>query len=151
MVRRNFPPYCRGTLEGMDTRTFRIQLGYWAGAFGCALMLIHNALLFSRAMTRPEFFGSSAYLFMVGHFFILLWIILLLWGARKPLERRSLLLMTFFPLIVNAILKGVEAYRLNWTSISLIFQFVLNLFLAVLVAIVYVETKPYHPKWWPNR
>ncbi len=90
----------------MDNRILWLRIAFWAGAIADAVMVVAmlvpelNRIL---VLNRVEVFDfSDAYRFAMVYGASLMagWTVLLLWADRKPLERRGVLLITVFPVIV---------------------------------------------------
>ncbi len=70
-----------------------LRVGYWVGAVADAVATV--SLLIPSRTAETEFryaMGMAAAL-------MLAWTVLLIWGDRRPVERRGVLLLTLFPLI----------------------------------------------------
>ncbi len=82
-----------------------LRIAYWTGAIIDALACIPllNADVWAALNRVPDFHADWAFrysqafacVFMAG------WTILLIWADRKPLERRGVLLITVFPVVVG--------------------------------------------------
>jgi hypothetical protein len=89
----------------MNTRVLWLRISYWTGAIIDALVLI--------PMLSPKAFALSNHIanfnpgwdfrhaMAFGAALMAGWTVLLLWADRKPLERRGVLLITVFPVIVG--------------------------------------------------
>jgi hypothetical protein len=95
----------------MKSKEFWIKLSCWVGAVVdafAALMLMVPALdAWMTGMTAVD--GSAMYNVPAATAAALMWgwTILLIWAARKPLERHGVLAITLFP-----VLSGLAGYRL---------------------------------------
>ena len=87
-----------------------LRVSYWAGAiadaFAAAIMLFPE--LGSVLYGRTDFTPTEDYRYAMGLGASLMvgWTVLLLWADRKPVERRGILLLTVFPVIVGLALAG---------------------------------------------
>lgn len=89
----------------MDNRIRWLRIAYWTGAIIDALAFIPlvNSDVWAALNQVPNFHAdwdfrysqAFAAAFMAG------WTILLIWADRNPLERRGILLITVFPVIVG--------------------------------------------------
>ncbi|MCK4565755.1 MAG: hypothetical protein KAU48_00460, partial [Candidatus Thorarchaeota archaeon] len=88
-----------------------LRLSYWFGAVIDAIVGV--SMIFPDVFAMMEGFSTFTpgpdYTFAMGLGAPLMfgWTILLLWGDRKPVERREILLITVFPVII-----GIYANRL---------------------------------------
>ena len=88
-----------------------LRISYWVGAILDGLMVIPLVLpALGRAIFRlpdlnitPEF----NYISYIGASLMLGWTILLIWADRKPLERKGVLLITVFPVVVGLVFSGI--------------------------------------------
>jgi hypothetical protein len=93
----------RTTLEDRANRWLRAAC--WIGAItdagAAAQMLFPRVFVF--AYQPSDFRGGADYQFAMGMGASLMlgWTVLLLWAARRPLERRGVLLITVVPVIVG--------------------------------------------------
>lgn len=88
-----------------------LRLSYWIGAIVDAIVGV--AMIFPAVFSAMEgitsFTPGPDYTFAMGMGASLMfgWVVLLLWGDRKPVERKGILLITIFPVIT-----GIYANRL---------------------------------------
>ena len=70
-----------------------LRVSYWVGAVADAVAAVSLAI--------PSRTGETEFRYAMGvaAALMLAWTVLLLWGDRKPVERRGVLLLTMFPLI----------------------------------------------------
>ncbi len=84
-----------------------LRTSYWAGALADAVTGI--LILIPSRMGETEFrypMGLAAAL-MFG------WTVLLIWADRRPVERKGILLITVFPVIVGLMLSGIWAVAIG--------------------------------------
>lgn len=90
-----------------------LRICCWLGAVFDGLMAIPmmvpqiGGYLFGIARFNPS--RDYRYAMMIGVSLMLGWSVLLFWGAQKPLERKGILLITAFPVLVGLILSGLYA------------------------------------------
>lgn len=90
-----------------------LRISYWAGAIADALAAA--VMLFpevgSLVYGRTDFVPTADYRYAMGlgGSLMLGWTLLLLWADRKPVERRGVLLLTVFPVIVGLASAGAYA------------------------------------------
>jgi len=88
-----------------------LRISYWAGAVLDALTAIPllfpsvGVALFGLAgyIPTPEF----NYVSYIGASLMIGWTVLLVWADRKPLERKGILLITVFPVIIGLAVSGI--------------------------------------------
>jgi hypothetical protein len=90
-----------------------LRASYWVGATFDALVLI--------AMLSPQIGGvvfgipnfnpgnDYKYAMSVAASLMVGWVFLLVWADRKPVERKGVLLLTIFPVLVGLIFSGIYA------------------------------------------
>jgi hypothetical protein len=80
-----------------------LRLSYWVGAIADAVATV--------AILIPARMGESDFRYPMGLAAALMfaWTVLLIWGDRKPVERRGILLLTVFPLIPGLMASGIAA------------------------------------------
>lgn len=104
-----------------ETKTIKLlRISYWTGAIFDALVLLPMLLprIASTAFGIPGFNPGADYKYAmyIAVSLMLGWIFLLLWADRKPVERRGVLLLTIFPVLVGLVISGILA--VNSTLIS---------------------------------
>jgi hypothetical protein len=89
-----------------------LRLSYWIGIIIDGLVAIEMVFSFLLGNNSP-FVGISAsihggleyqYAEGIGATFMIAWTILIYWADRSPVERRGILLLTVFPVVVGIIL-----------------------------------------------
>jgi hypothetical protein len=90
----------------MDKKHF-IRGVYWYGAVLDGVVGIFMVIsMFTKTSIIPYSSTSKEYQFAIGYAAALMfgWTVLLFWGGLKPIERKNVLLMTIFPVVVGLIL-----------------------------------------------
>ena len=89
-----------------------LRISYWTGAIADFLMVI--------LFLVPERMGESEYRYSMGLAASLMmgWTFLLIWADRKPVERKGVLLLTIFPVIIGLIIANLYAVGLGFFPIS---------------------------------
>lgn len=101
----------------MTTSVRWLRISYWTGAIADAVAAV--IMLFPKlggaVYGRADFVPGEDYQYAMalGASLMLGWSMLLLWADRKPVERRGVLLLTVFPVIVGLALAGVYAVTAN--------------------------------------
>jgi hypothetical protein len=94
-----------------------LRISYWAGAIFDAFVIIPmlSPKVASVAFGIPNFNPGNdwGYAMRVGASLMLGWVCLLLWADRKPVERKGVLLLTIFPVLVSLIYSGFYAVTTN--------------------------------------
>ena len=78
-----------------------LRISYWSGAIADAL--IGFLMLVPSRMGETEFRYSMGLAATIAFG----WTVLLIWADRKPLERKGILLITIFPVIVGLMTSGI--------------------------------------------
>ncbi len=124
-----------------------LRVSYWAGAIADALaaaaMLVPE--LGGALYGRTDFVPTEDYRYAMGLGGSLMvgWTMLLLWADRKPVERRGVLLLTVFPVIVGLALAGVYAVTSNLVPIAnMIPTWVVQAGLVLLMSFSYWRSRP---------
>ncbi len=99
-----------------------LRVSYWAGAIFDALVIIPmlSPQVASAAFGIPNFNPGNdyGYAMYIAAALMLGWVSLLLWTDRKPVERRGVLLLTIFPVVIGLIISGVYAVTSNLIPID---------------------------------
>lgn len=80
-----------------------LRMSYWLGAVADAVATV--------SLLLPSRTGETEFRYAMGMAaaLMLAWTVLLIWGDRKPVARRGVLLLTVFPLIPALFASGVYA------------------------------------------
>ena len=106
----------------MKNPTTLLRISYWLGAIVDGFMVI--PMLSPRvggALFGIEDFDPGdeyRYAMMIGASLMLGWTVLLLWAGRRPLERKGILLITVFPVIIGLALAGVFAVKVGMIGVE---------------------------------
>jgi len=93
---------------------------YWIGAVIDGFMVVpmlHPSV--AGSMFGIENFNPGAdyqYAMMIGASLMLGWTGLLIWADRKPIERKGVLLLTMFPVVVGLIMSGAHAVAMGFIA-----------------------------------
>ncbi|MFW9903269.1 MAG: hypothetical protein ACFFFH_02975 [Candidatus Thorarchaeota archaeon] len=126
-----------------DQKLKMIRFMYWLGAVMDGLFAIDMTIITLLGTSTPlltEFFthpslvvdGGLPYRYAIGLGAALMWgwTFLLIWADRKPIERRGILLITFFPVVVGIFLTTIWAILIRMAAPS---DFILRLLLMLFV------------------
>jgi hypothetical protein len=106
----------------MKNRTYLLRVSYWTGAVLDGFMVI--PMLFPKIggvlFGIPSFYPSVEYKYAMGVGASLMagWTILLIWADRKPIERKGVLLITVFPVLLGLVFAGIYAVIQNFIPIE---------------------------------
>ncbi len=99
-----------------------LRVSYWTGAIFDALLLIPmlSTKVLSAVFGIQDFLPGSDFIYAVYVAASLMagWVSLLIWADRKPVERRFILLLTIFPVLVCLIISGIFAVISGFISLS---------------------------------
>ncbi|MBU1174271.1 MAG: hypothetical protein KKH72_02630 [Alphaproteobacteria bacterium] len=90
----------------MNSKIVWLRIAYWAGAIADAVMVVAmmvpelNRILVLNEATEFEFTAAYQFAMVFGASLMAGWTVLLIWADRKPVERRGVLLITVFPVII---------------------------------------------------
>ncbi|MCP4581631.1 MAG: hypothetical protein GY839_08410 [candidate division Zixibacteria bacterium] len=105
----------------MDKDVFWLRISFWVGAISDAVvgMAMLCPWLIGKAYGLDNFNPGSEYMYAMGMGAALMfgWTVLLIWADRKPLQRKGILIITVFPVIIG--LMAAEAYAVKSGFISL--------------------------------
>ena len=110
----------------MKTAIILLRFCYWLGAILDARAAINLTVLHFREMPAGILAQQTSHslglqaLWASGDASALMWgwTALLIWADRKPLERRSVLLLTAFPVILLLIVQRIQLWRGGWVDFS---------------------------------
>lgn len=120
----------------MNNQIRWLRISYWAGALADGLAFLR--LLFAEVM--PDASADMGYNMGVkwGAALMLGWTFLLIWADRKPLERKGVLLLTIFPVIVGLMATSIVTYAAGFATVgTLVLNLVVETALIVLLAFSY--------------
>ena len=80
------------------------------------------------------------------------WSCLLIWADRKPVERRGVLLITIFPVLLGLAMSGLFAVESHFITISAVIPtWTVQGLLAILFGGSYLNARYLGARWWPQR
>lgn len=90
-----------------------LRISYWAGALIDVLAAVQMLVpgIFAATNQLTDFDPPFAYRYAMGMGASLMlgWTVLLVWASRRPVERKVILLITIFPVIVGMVLNEIGA------------------------------------------
>jgi hypothetical protein len=103
----------------MKNKILWLRIGYWWGIIADAVMAI--LMLLPKPFTRfmnvnvdPD--TGLGYGLRFGAPLMIGWTVLLLWADRKPMERKDILLVTAYPVVMGYIILNVYSIAAGFTS-----------------------------------
>jgi len=146
LMNRSFPSIFG---RRMDRRIFWLRASYWTGAIAVVVaalqMIIPGLSPFQGKADSPDS------LYMAGSL-LLGWSLLLIWGGRRPKERRGVLLLTLCPVLTAWV--AAEIYAVVFTGLSFTARlpfWILQGGLSLLFTFTYFQARRIYPKWWSQR
>jgi hypothetical protein len=132
-----------------------IRLVYWLGAIMDGLFAVDMTVialfgtstpLLTDSFTRISFIadGGLTYRYAMGIGAALMWgwTVLLIWAERKPLERRGVLIITLFPVIIGIFITNIVTIMNELVTIQeFLFRLVIQICLMTLFLISYLGAK----------
>ncbi len=129
----------------MNSEISLLRFCYWLGAILDAIVGL--------AMVYPPFFAlmegftsfdpGSDYLFAMGMGAPLMfgWTVLLLWADRKPVERKDVLLITVFPVVVGILLNRVNGLFTGFVNLEgSMISIIMPIFLICVLTTAYLNS-----------
>ena len=109
-------------MDSIQKKIHYIRFCYWIGAiidglvaFDMFLYIIFGSPLY---MTSPPPSEETQYILTSGATLMIGWTFILIWGDRKPIQRRGLLLLTVFPVVVLFLIFDITLFLMGnkWIS-----------------------------------
>ena len=132
----------------MNFRIIFVRFCYWLGAVLDTLMAIDMTLymVFNTHVYLELLYPSDQAKLALRHGTGLMigWTILLIWGDQKPIERKDLLLMTAFPVIIMGMIYDLLLFSAGNTFLTLnglIHSYAIRIPLTAVFLIGYITAK----------
>jgi len=131
----------------MNNQVRWLRISYWAGAIvdGLAAVQILVPAVFAATNNLPDFRPQSDYRYMAGMAASLMlgWTVLLIWADRKPVERKAVLVITIFPVIIGLVVNEIWAAMVaGFLPLSVVIPvWILQAILITLFAFSYLNAK----------
>jgi len=115
----------------MKLKSGFIRTCYYIGAL--ADLIATLPLIFPDLAKLMFVLDSSGYLYVsrIGASLMLGWTSLLLWGSYKPIERRGILLLTVFPVLIGLLISSILAVNSGFIETKFIIP--LWIFYAIII------------------
>ncbi len=101
-----------------------IRLTYWIGAIMDLLvalsMTLYTFFEINIGMNYPTPTTETRFMLITGMALMWGWTVLLIWGERKPIERRLILLFTAFPVVFGLFIGELVLYLQGYASQTLV-------------------------------
>ncbi len=130
----------------MERDIVLLRSSYWIGAILDAIVGI--AMIYPPFFAMMEGFTSFApgsdYSFAMGLGASLMfgWTALLIWGDRKPIERKGILLITIFPVIAGIYANRLQGIASGFVTIEgSLLSLIIPIFLAALLSVSYLYSE----------
>ena len=111
----------------MRDPVFWLRASYWIGAAADGYATFR--MLFPKIAQGPEY----RYALGLGASLMLGWTILLIWADRKPVERKGVLLLTAFPVLLGLVMAELFAFHAGLVPLEKVLAVVI--FLAALASL----------------
>ena len=99
-----------------------LRVSYWAGAIldGLAALTMLFPTLFALTNGLQDFHPGVEYRFAMGMGASLMvgWTALLIWADRRPLERKGVLLITLFPVVLGLVVNETLAVHAGFLTVT---------------------------------
>jgi len=136
------------TIISEETAILLVKIGFWIGAITDCLAIIP---MLSRRVGVKLFGGDLSndsreyqYAMAIGESLMAGWTLLLVWGIGNPLERRGILLLTVFPVIVGIISSLIFAVKHRIIRRSRVIPLWIHLgVVSIFYVVVYVLSIPF--------
>jgi hypothetical protein len=140
----------------MNKKILWLRISYWMGVLvdGFAALQMIFPDLFAMSYQLANFSPGLDWSYASGRGASLMfgWSCLLLWADRKPVERRGVLLITIFPVLLGLAMSGLFAVESHFITISaMIPTWTVQGLLAILFGGSYLNARDLGPRWWPQR
>ena len=110
-------------MDSTQKKILYIRFCYWLGAIIDGLVAIYMILyiIFGTPiyMKSPIPTQETQYIMTSGATLMVGWTFILIWGDQKPIQRRGLLLLTVFPVIVLFLIFDITLFLMGNKWISL--------------------------------
>jgi len=140
----------------MNRRVLWLRISYWIGALvdGFAALQMIFPHLFTMSYRLHNFYPGLDCYYTSGKGASLMfgWSCLLLWADRKPVERKGVLLITIFPVLLGLAISGLFAVQSHFIPISaMVPTWITQGLLTILFGVSYLGARDLSPRWWPQR
>ena len=126
-------------MNSTQKKMYYIRFCYWIGAIIDGLVAIDMFLyiIFGSPlyMTSPPPSEETQYILTSGASLMLGWTFILMWGDQKPIERRGLLLITVFPVIVLFLIFDITLFLMGNKWISLETTLIASIIRPILIVV----------------
>ena len=126
-------------MDSTKKKMYYIRFCYWLGAIIDGLVAVDMFLyiIFGNPiyMKSPIPTQETQYIMTSGASLMLGWTFILIWGDQKPIQRRGLLILTVFPVIVLFLIFEITLFLMGNKWISLETTLVASIIRPILIVI----------------
>ena len=123
-----------------------LHIAYWIGiiadAISTIILLSPDLAKTAFGLTNLSIGEEYLYVSRIAASLMLGWTFLLFWADRKPVERRGILLLTIFPVVIGIIISGIFAVNSEFIPIQNILPlWFFNIVLIVIYILSYIKAE----------
>lgn len=123
-----------------------LHIAYWIGiiadAISTIMLLSPDLAKTAFGLTNLSIGEEYLYVSRIAASLMLGWTFLLFWADRKPVERRGILLLTIFPVVIGIIISGIFAVNSEFIPIQNILPlWLFNIVLIVIYILSYIKAE----------
>ena len=130
----------------MNQKILWLRISYWTGAIldGLAAIQMLVPAVFAATNKLPDFHPGADYKYAMGMGASLMlgWTVLLIWADRKPMERKGVLPITIFPVILGMVVNEIWAVRSRFIALGVVVpSWIMQAVLIALFAFSYLNAR----------
>ena len=121
-----------------------LHIAYWIGiiadAFISIIFLLPELAQFLLGVSDVSIGEEYLYVSRIAASLMLGWTFLLFWADRRPVERRGVLLLTIFPVVIGIMLSGLLAVNSDFIQLQNILPlWIFNILLIIIYIISFLK------------
>jgi len=121
-----------------------LHIAYWIGiiadAFISIIFLLPELAQFLLGVSDVSIGEEYLYVSRIAASLMLGWTFLLFWADRRPVERRGVLLLTIFPVVIGIMLSGLLAVNSDFIQLQNILPlWIFNVLLIIIYIISFLK------------
>jgi hypothetical protein len=125
-----------------------LHIAYWIGiiadAFISIIFLLPELAQFLLGVSDVSIGEEYLYVSRIAASLMLGWTFLLFWADRKPIERRDILILTIFPVVIGIMISGFFAVNNKFIPIqNIVPLWVFNIVLIIIYMISYLQSNKF--------
>ncbi|MCD4739080.1 MAG: hypothetical protein K8R89_07470 [Anaerolineae bacterium] len=130
----------------MNKKIRWLRISYWTGAIldGLAAVQMLVPAVFAATNKLPDFHPGADYKYAMGMGASLMlgWTVLLVWADRKPMERKGVLPITIFPVILGMVANEIWAVSSHFVALGVMVpSWIMQTVLIALFAFSYLNAR----------